>query len=85
MRNILYSILAFFWFFVAVFLGAIMIFAALGNAASSATLLEFFWVCLFINVGMIAIWFGWWLKRVVTGRRGFFFGWQRKSLLIKLY
>ena len=83
MRNILYSIFAFFWFFAAVFLGAILIFAALGNAASVITLLEFLGVCLFINVGMIAIWLGWWLKRVVTGRRGFFFGWQRKSLLIK--
>ena len=83
MRNTLYSILAFFWFFVAVFLGAILIFAALGNAASIATLLEFFGVCLFINAGMIAIWLGWWIKRVVAGRRGFFFGRQRKSLFIK--
>ena len=83
MNNIIYSIFAFFWFFAAVFLGSILIFAALGNASSISTLLEFLGVCLFINVGMIAIWLGWWLKRVATGRRGFLFGWQRRSLFIK--
>ena len=83
MNNIFYSIFAFFWFFAAVFFGAILIFAALGNASSISTLSEFLGVCLFINLGMIAIWLGWWLKRVVTGRRGLFFGWHRKSLLIK--
>ena len=83
MNNIFYSIFAFFWFFAAVFFGAILIFAALGNASSISTLLEFLGVCLFINLGMIAIWLGWWLKRVVTGRRGLFFGWHRKSLFIK--
>ncbi len=77
MRNILYSILALFSFFAAVFFGAILIFAALDNAASVATLLEFLGVCLFINVGMIAIWLGRRLKRLVTGRQ-VFFGWQRK-------
>ena len=83
MNKIFYSIFAFFWFFAAVFFGAILIFVALGNTSSISTLLEFLGVCLFINVGMIAIWLGWWLKRVVTGRKGFFFGWQRRSLFIK--
>ena len=46
-------------------------------------MLEFLGVCLFVNLGMIAIWLGWWVKRVVTGRRGLVFGWTREQLFIK--
>jgi hypothetical protein len=83
MNNIFYSLFAFTWFFVAVFLGAILIFSALGNASSISTLAEFLGVCLFINVGMIAIWLGWWFKRVVTGRKGLVYGWNRQPFFIK--
>ena len=83
MNNILYSLLAFAWFFAAVFLGAILIFSALGNASSISTMLEFLGVCLFVNLGMIAIWLGWWVKRVATGRRGLVFGWAREPFFIK--
>ena len=42
MNNIFYSIFAFFWFFVAVFFGAILIFAALGNASSISNIVGIF-------------------------------------------
>lgn len=83
MNRLVYVLFAFSCFFAAVFLGAILIFSALGNVSSISTLLEFLGVCLFVNAGIIAIWLGWWVKRVVTGRRGLVFGWNREPFFIK--
>ena len=83
MNRLVYALFAFSCFFAAVFLGAILIFSALGNVSSISTLLEFLGVCLFVNAGIIVIWLGWWVKRVVTGRRGLVCGWNREPFFIK--
>ena len=83
MNNPFYSFFAFSCFFMAVFFGGILIFSALGNVSSISTIAEFLGVCLFLNVGMLAIWLGWWFKRAVSGRRGLVFGWNWELFFIK--
>ena len=83
MNNPVYSFFSFSCFFMALFFGGTLIFAALGNISHISNVAQFLGVCLFLDVGMIIIWLGWWFKRAVTGRRGLMFGWNWTHFLTK--